>query len=135
MKIEIEKNEELEITHKGSMRKVILSVDDVDDIHVNAISTTREATKDEIEWCERCQEKVNKYHSCFNNLKKQIKEIIKDNDKDNQCGISADNIFKTLMLSACNKNLTYGEVEENINALLINGECYENKPKMYRWLE
>lgn len=37
MKINLEKNEQLEIEHFGSIRKLIVSVDDYDDICFNVI--------------------------------------------------------------------------------------------------
>jgi len=44
MKIELDKNEELEITHKGSVRKLVVGVDEVDDICFRAIEEEHEKT-------------------------------------------------------------------------------------------
>lgn len=68
-----------------------------------------------------------------NTLKQQIREIIRTYDKNE--GISYNDIYYNLSLCSCNKGIIYEEVKKNINDLLINGEIYESKPNVLRWLE
>ena len=66
-------------------------------------------------------------------VKAQIREIIKSYDKEG--GINKVDIYYLLKMVASNEYITFGEVEEHIRNMLNDGEVYESKPQVYRWLD